>query len=164
MPMIIALVGYITPIFIGIAGNIGIIVYTLFLVPETNAKTNKKKDFKKLFLQVKEGAFLYKNHGNRRKQLQLVCLTLAFFTDYICKTDDILSIVQISWLCWGAIAMSYFKSITTVTSSMFGLITSRIFRKKISHDTNLVLALISGAVGPILVAFTTSAWMLYSGN
>ena len=74
-PAIIALVGYITPIFIGIAGNIGIIVYTLSFVPETNVRTNKKKDFKKLFRQVKEGAFLYKNHGNRRKQLQLVCLT-----------------------------------------------------------------------------------------
>ena len=60
--------------------------------------------------------------------------------------------------------MSYFESITTVTSSMFGLITSRIFRKKISDDTNLILALISGAVGPILVAFTTSAWMLCLGN
>ena len=61
--MIIALVGYITPIFIGIAGNIGIIVYTLFLVPETNAKTNKKKDFKNCFYKWKKAPFFTKTTG-----------------------------------------------------------------------------------------------------
>ena len=56
--------------------------------------------------------------------------------------------------------MNYF---TQITESMFGLITSQLCKDKMSHNAKLILSLISGAVEPILIAFTTLPWMQYVG-
>ena len=141
--------------------------YTILCVPETNPfateSSAEKKSLKQLAISAKEGALLYRKNGNRTRQIQLICLSVAFFVDQVCKSDEMMSIVQISWLCWGPIAMSYYSSITKMTKSVFGIATSRFCKQRISDNMHLLFSLISGTLQPIVVAFTTTAWMFYTG-
>ena len=141
--------------------------YTILCVPETNPFTTEspteKKNLKQLAISAKEGALLYRKNGNRPRQIQLICLSVAFFVGQVCKSDEMMSIVQISWLCWGPIAMSYYSSITKMTISVFGIATSRFCNQRISDNMHLLFSLISGTLQPIVVAFTTTAWMFYTG-
>ena len=159
--------GYIWPLVIDIGIEIFMIGYAILSVHETNPfateSSAEKKSLKQLAISAKEGALLYRKNGNRTRQIQLICLSAAFFVDQVCKSDEMMSIVQISWLCWGPIAMSYYKSINKMAKSLFGLATSRLCKQKISDNMHLLFSLTSGTLQPIVVAFTTTAWMFYTG-
>ena len=144
--------------------------YTILCVPETNPfatesshASAEKKSLKQLAISAKEGALLYRKNGNRMRLIQLICLSVAFFVDQVCKSDEMMSIVQISWLCWGPIAMSYYSSITKMTKSVFGIATSKFCKQRISDNMHLFFSLISGTLQPVVVAFTNTAWMFYTG-
>ena len=161
---LIETIGYMYSFVITLVGQVIVVIYVIFFVPETVQKDTSAKFFN--LTRMKQFKELFTKKGDNRRNVKLIILFLAFFIGIVPKFDFGLDTLYLKNrpLCLSNKMVGYYMSTFLGVATFGGILVAWLMKFCMPDQTVALIGGLSSMVQNIYKAFVQNVIMIFFGE
>lgn len=171
--------GFLPPLYYAVIGKVLVLLYALFLLPDTNRRPTNRSDHKKkdtaedetqsrgLNLEtISQGFLLYLRDDGNGRRWKLSLLLMSYLMADLFSVYRIMTLFELdSPLCWNSVLIGYFGAASMTIKCVMSFITAFALRRcNMSEAWIAVIARTQSVAEYIYLSFVSTTLMMFLGK